>query len=804
MKLKILLTKLAPILFLLLISLAFFHPVWLQGKVPLPGDFVVGVYYPWLDYKWGYEVGVPVKNPMTTDVVSFTYPMQMLAVDLMKRGEWPLWNPYILGGTPLLANFQSAPFSPTNFVYFLFDRLTAWSLQVTLQHILAALFAFILLKHWKVSNFAAVFGAVIFAFSGFNLLWSQWNGHTLAAAFIPLILFFEDKYLVEGKVKFGIGLSITLALQVLSGYPQVMFYSAVAIGILWIFRFQRLKGWFVKTLMLGIFSVLGFGLSAFQILPGAELLSLSQREVEPHPYEWAFLPFEKVITFFAPDYFGNHATQNYWGPQDYTSNTGFVGVAAAILAGFAIKLFKKHKEVKFVFTLLIVALILAFPSPVSIFLWKSGIFGLNAASAHRALILFNLSVAILGGFGVQYFLNNKKLSLKLPFIIPGITVLGFALFALIFFFLSQNNPDAFSQTAHGIPKYVVALRNSVVPIGVFFASFLIIFLIHNRNDALKKLGLATLFIIMTFELFRFGWKFTPFVPRHIVFPETPILKFLKERENPFRTTGSRVIPINMRMPYKIESLEGYDAVYPLVISQFIAAVNSQKSGTDPVGRYGTIDNFTSPLMDLVNTRYYLALKKDEKNVPSPKGRVSEVFEEGKFREVFEDRSVAILESNKVLPRGFMVYQWEVIQDDNKILDRLLGPDFQLDKRILLNEDIPIKSSSSLTTQSDVEYLSYKEQQSKLKVKTEVDSVLFVSDTFYPGWKAYVDGVETKIYRANFAFRAIFVPEGDHEIVFSYEPESFYNGLKISGVSSLIVIILLFFSFLGKTRFKRYT
>src|SRR3990167_5634407 len=140
-----------PVFVIFFVCAAFFWKVWIKGMVPIPGDFVVGVYYPWLDYKWGYAVGVPVKNPMTTDVVSFTYPMQTLAIDILKEGNAPLWNPYILGGSPLLANFQSAPFSPTNFLYFLTDKLSAWSIQIFLQHFLAALFTFLLLCHWKVS-----------------------------------------------------------------------------------------------------------------------------------------------------------------------------------------------------------------------------------------------------------------------------------------------------------------------------------------------------------------------------------------------------------------------------------------------------------------------------------------------------------------------------------------------------------------------------------------------------------------------------------------------------------------------------
>ena len=72
---------------------------------------------------------------------------------------------------------------------------------------------------------------------------------------------------------------------------------------------------------------------------------------------------------------------------------------------------------------------------------------------------------------------------------------------------------------------------------------------------------------MIFELFRFGWKYTPFSQPHIVFPTTPVLKFLQSQPKPFRVTGNSVVPVNMRTPYKLESLEGYETIHSLRVSK---------------------------------------------------------------------------------------------------------------------------------------------------------------------------------------------------------------------------------------------
>lgn len=781
--------KYYPILAIVLVVVIFFWKVFLKGFIPIPADIVVGAYFPWLDYKWGYSTGVPVKNPITSDSVSFFYPMQITAIEMLKNGKLPFWNPYILAGTPLLANFQSAPFSPTNLLYFVFDNISAWSLQIILQHFLAVLFTYFLLRHWKVSKIASLFGGIIFAFSGFNIIWSQWNGHALTASFIPLIILLSDRWFLNAKPWEGILISVSFALFLVSGYPQLALYLFLAIFLLWIVRLREIRNLILRTLLLGSFLVLGAGLAAPQILPGAELLALSQRAVEPHPFDWVFLPWSKLITFFAPDFFGNHTTENYWGPQDYTSNTGYVGIVAVSLALAAFSLVRKSKEVRFAILLLVVSLIFSFPTPIPIYLWKSGFLGLNAASAHRALVLFNLAVALLAGFGIDTFLRKRISFLKTVFI-PSIVLVAFLGYGLYLFYLTKTDPVLTLFTHSQIPKYLVALRNLIFPFGILIGTA-IIFLVQSRvGSRLRRILLVALLVLGIFELFRFGWKYTPFSPRHIIFPTTPVLDFLLSQEKPVRVTGSKVIPINMKMAYKLEALEGYDAVYPLKISQFLAALNGQRSGTQPVGRFGLVDNVTSHLLDLVNTKYFLALRDEGNNNFSPRGEIPNDFISKRFRVAFEDKSTVVLESLTALPRAFMVYDWEITGDEKEILNNLLDENFPLAEKVVLEEEPPTKKSNRAKIASKIEYEVYSENRSLINVETEEDGILFISDTWYPDWYAFIDGEAVEILRTNFNFRGIPIPKGSHIVEMVYKPRSFYNGIKVS-LLSLLVLLAIF-------------
>lgn len=750
--------------FLILVAvLIFFNPVWLRSYVPLPADIVVGSYYPWLDYKWGYPVGVPVKNPITSDAISFSYPMRTLAIDLMKKGEWPLWNPYILTGTPLLANFQSAPFTFTNIFYFLFENLTAWSIQIIAQHFLSALFIFLLLRFWGLGKRASILAGLVYAFSGFSIIWSQWNAHVLAAAYIPLLLLFIDRWFKNGKWYEGLSISITLALQLLSGYPQIVFYNFLAVFVLWIFRLKSTPKIFVKTTLLAVWILLGIGVAGVQILPGYELLTFSQRQQEKIPINWAFLSWEQVITFIAPDYFGNHATGNYWGPKNYTSNIGFVGIVAIILAGIGVLNFWKDYCVRTSFFIGLLALILALPNPVSTFLWQSNILGLQAGVFHRSLILFVLSISLLAGFGYESLVKKKPVFFK-ALIIPGLLIFLFMAWSLWF---GIAKSDLLSSW-----RFLVGLRNLVIPTAAFFAIAFCLLLIKKKF--LKTQALLFIIFVSIFELFYMGWKYTPFVPRHLVYPKTPVLEFLDAQAKPFRVEGGEVIPANLLIPFKLYTASGYDAVYPVTLAKLIAAINSNDISSSPQDRYGIIRNFESKIADLMNIKY-LFIKKNNINTKQTKNLIS-----------FQEASVAVLERETSLPRAFLVYDWQLVQNDNQALYFLIKEDFPLDKKVIINTNDQVVSQKG---KGHVEFTDISESESKIKVQTDISGLLFISETWYPGWKAYVDGKDTKIYKADYAFRAISVPPGEHEIRFIYKPDSFFNGVKISVVSIIVLAIL---------------
>src|SRR3989338_1627115 len=108
------------LLIYIIIVVIFYYPFLFAGKMPIPGDTIVGMYHPYRDVVWdNYVSGVPFKNFLITDPVRQQYLWRKLAIAQIKKGHLPLWNPYSFSGTPLLANFQSAVFYPLNILYFI-------------------------------------------------------------------------------------------------------------------------------------------------------------------------------------------------------------------------------------------------------------------------------------------------------------------------------------------------------------------------------------------------------------------------------------------------------------------------------------------------------------------------------------------------------------------------------------------------------------------------------------------------------------------------------------------------------------
>ena len=166
--------------------------------------------------------------------------------------------------------------------------------------------------------------------------------------------------------------------------------------------------------------------------------------------------------------------------------------------------------------------------------------------------------------------------------------------------------------------------------------------------------------------------------------------------------------------------------------------------------------------------------------------------------VYQFEDIYIHENYDVYPRAFLVNNFKTVEKDTAQEYLLKNPDFNLRQNVILEEKLSNESINKLKLSNDNEInnaniISYETNNVLIETSNFDASILILTDVYYPGWKAFIDGTQTKIYRADGLVKAIFVPEGEHTIEFVYLPESYNTGITISLITAFILVAIYFVS-----------
>ncbi|UCD83886.1 MAG: YfhO family protein, partial [Deltaproteobacteria bacterium] len=158
---------------------------------------------------------------------------------------------------------------------------------------------------------------------------------------------------------------------------------------------------------------------------------------------------------------------------------------------------------------------------------------------------------------------------------------------------------------------------------------------------------------------------------------------------------------------------------------------------------------------------------------------SDRADESKF-ELILDEDVKLYRNRQAFPRVFILHQAEVIESEEEILTRIASEEFNLRKRIILEEQIPelwlTTNSTRPKSDSVAKIVDYRANTVGIEANMAEEGFLVLSDTYYPGWRVWVDGKEEKIYCADYFIRAVHLSPGFHQIKFAFDPLSFEIGL----------------------------
>ena len=748
----------------------FSYPFLGKGLMPFPTKYLVTNFAP-----WSTTYAMPVKSGSMPDVITQIYPWKHITITDWKNGHVPLWNPYSFTGTVHAANYQSAVFSPLNLLYIVLSASMAWSISVLLQPLLAGVFMYLFLRSEKRSIEAAVIGSIAFMFCGFLVTWMAYQTLGFAALVLPLSLFSVNRAIKDKKWWAYPLLSVALWFSLVSGHFQTSVYVLIATGL-----YALYVGWttkrFIRAFYTLLFLILGVLISSDQLLITYEAFKETVRSssfIKGEIIPWAYL-----ITLFAPDFYGNPVTRNDWFGH-YAEWAGFIGVIPLFLVFIAIKV--KEKGVLFFALLAVFSLLLATPTILTDLMYAAHIPVLSTSAASRIILLMSFSLSVLAAFGMDalVILWDKAKKRELWIYAMCATVFLTSVWIVLLFFPVLPTD-----------KLRVAMHNTILP-SAFLGAFIVAILsgVYIHKDK-RRFIVGILLCLSMIDLLRFASKWMPFEPKEFLYPEMPVTKKLDELRGaiPFRVVGNYGNELGGM--YQISSVEGYDAMYKKRYGEFISYLSNGELNT-PSRSVAILDKHgphTQDALDLVGTKYYLHKFSD--------GRFPWAYPFWKFPQynsIWKDETYEIFENAKAYPRAFLASSYTIVVNELEILDTMFSPDFNRRDTIVLEDKPSIEPSAG---SGEATISAYTPERITIITKSDVDKLLFLTDSYDAGWKANVDGVDTTVYRADYTFRAIALPKGEHTVVFYYAPVSLKWGYGIALIS--LVGILL-----GSLYIKKY-
>lgn len=786
-------------LIFIVVTLLFFYPIF-NGKIPFPGDLLIGEYAPYNSYRFlGYDPGGYPNKGQSFDALRLLYPEKEFSIGMFKNFELPFWNPYIFSGNPHIASLQSGSFYPLNVIFFFLPFVYAWALFILLQPILTGLFTFLFARELRLTYKSSIFSALIFAFSSYSVVWMEYGNVGYSIAWMPFALWMSLKNLQKQSLFKSILISLGLTFSIMAGYIQTTFYVIIFLAFfvlfhtLFVYKEERLKK---LSLFLSIF-IFTILFSSMQLLPMFELIFQSARTSYSQAEFFKLLipPFH-LITMFVPDFFGNPATRNYWLSGTYIERVTYIGVVPLI---FALYGFFRKQERRFWFFVIsaVIVLLLTFDTFITRIVYFFQLPFISTAVPTRALFLYCFSVSIIAGFGLDSFLKNqnKKIFLRTAGILGGVYFLSWV-FVFAFPTIVKDLSLSWVSNLH------ISKRNLVIPTSLFTAGTFFTYLIFYFKKNVKHIFILILFLSLL-DLFYFFHKITPFAPKETIYPKTEVIEKLRSIQGIGRSWGygSGYISTNIQSVEKIFATDGYNALH---LKRYGELVSSSKDGRIP-DRIPGADANISPgygkedlrknvyrqrLLSLLGVKYILN-KNDFLGTDYVQDKA---FSEEIYKLIWQKSPWQIYENMDALPRVFLASEYVVEKNEDEIIKIILDEKFNLKDKLILEETVSPMINFSKDKDAKVEIIEYTANKIALRTSTSENMLLFLSDNYFPGWKVSIDQENGKIYRADYSFRAVPVPKGFHEVKFWYSPSSFVLGLWISTISfSTMLLLLVIFS-----------
>jgi hypothetical protein len=713
---------------------------------------------------------------MYSDIYSQLYPKFIYSSMILRTGHVPLWDPYEYCGMPFLAIMQAQVFYPFRHIFFLiFSPPVAMQVFIGFHIFLNGLFAWMFFRALRLSTGASVIAALVWAFSAPLVLDSIYHpGRLSSIAWAPFCLLSLHMLLMKRKWRWSFLLAAGVAMQFLAGYPPIFLVTATILFLYFLFFLSSFlfsheankgKSLAKTILLLATSAGLWFLLTAAQLLPFLELLKESHRSagvVNVLQLQTQFLlPLSKIFLKNA----GNKSTVS---PL-------FMGIPAFFLLAYGVILSKRPIRIFFVlagFFTLIVAL--GNTTPVSPLLHAVPPFKYN----RFPIMWFHLSfffIAALIGFGIDSVKQGGSQGDKLEN-------------------EKKRKPWNRQYTALVLLLMLSALV-AIAGVGIteIITAAITVFLILSLLYVRQRWLIETLVICIGAIMFIVYVAQVAPLREYVRLPDmkveqlrvatknSAIANYLAQNKDA-RVYWSDLVSQGKYMYSGIPLVNGFEDSLRLRrtaklmdLYRFLREVGSTDLST--FNRYPAF-------LNVMGVRLFLIPHNQADKFTALTDRYEALAS--------ENNSDAII-NKQALPRSFLVHQVEIITDEESVFRAIRDNEIDLSKRVVLEEALPahVNLHESFVDEPLPVISKYLPEEVVIEANPQAGAFLVLSDSYYPGWKAYDNGVETKIYSADYLCRAVYLEPGRHLVQFRYQPASYAWGARLSIVGGIIMTIALF-------------
>ncbi len=723
-------------------------------------------------------------------------PVKKFLFNSISAGIFPLWNPYLLSGIPFFADITAGTYYAPYLSLFLLPTMQGLSLLVVAHFFIAAFFMYKLAKLFDLSNLAALVCGITFSLSGLLINYIADPSRLFVVCLYPLFFYSLLRMLQDNTVRWLCVSAIVLASQIFAGHIQYVLIEVLFTPFFLLVTPEiKLK---TSVLYLSAVLILGVLLSSIILLPALELLPLTTRSEiyrDASIFDNFSLQLPSLIRFVFAHFWGIKNAGSAWGIKD-TSTVGYIGFIPLVLIGLNLRKMLMTRKTLIFMVCSGISLAISFGNHLPFFRLFVDYIPLFKIFRNPMayLAFYTFSLAILTGYAFDLLRSNiigKRLS-------AGFLLISIVAFTgYLFLLFNKNIPYQLLVLAAGALHKNLSLFHTP-EVDLIIARFItvniavICFLAFIGFRARRKEILLSIILI---DLFIFTKSNFFTLDKQIFNQNHPPVDFLKKNLGSDRyLSSSEVIPysgtynlfssLSFQPPFSKENYRLDQYNFPQKLTHELDLIPPNFAM-----QYGI------PAIDGISAFIF----KDYADLFQKKDHVNEIYNELSqynpyINDVKSDITLTKLDFSEV---SFNDKIFDILGTKYIVTDRDLHLSHH--KKVFENNNISIYEN--LNALSRIMLVNDKNQPVEtpeiiyenpnlIKVKTHQKGLLILHDVYYPGWKAYINGMETKILPQERVFRSVNMDKDESMVEFRFEPLSFRYGVIISGISWLFVLVIL--------------